>query len=338
MKNNKLKRILLFVYIGFWTGFITFFTIYESHWSGYSLSFVSAVSSAAFYFLLVHIHAFYILPIAKDKHQYLKYALFTFCLLVALVIFRNTYVYLLFPQEGKYAFFDSQRTLYGFGIAVIALVISTPVKYSLDYFSLQQKQQELMRSKLEAELKYLKMQINPHFLFNTLNNLLYLTRKKSELAPKVVEQLADLMRYMLDNADKEKVDLVMELKFMTAYLELEKIRIPHIDVKLNINGEVKGHKIPPLTFLTLVENAFKHGIDKTKKNNYVYVTVKIKEDTLNFIVTNSLFSNDVQPKETGIGLDNLKRRLQLLYGNNYTYETHITEDNQYVSELTIPLD
>lgn len=334
---GNLKKTLVKVYISFWIGFVIFFTIYESHWSGYSLSFVSAISSAAFYFLLVHIHAFYILPIAKDKHQYIKYALYTFCLLVALVIFRNTYVYLLFPQEGKYAFFDSRRTLYGFGIALIALVISTPVKYALDYFSLQQKQQELIRSKLETELKYLKMQINPHFLFNTLNNLLYLTRKKSELAPKVVEQLADLMRYMLDSTDKENVDLQSELKFLKAYLELEKIRIPHAEVGLKIEGEFKGHKIPPLTFLTLIENAFKHGIDKAKTDNYVNVEIEIKDKKPKLKIINRLLPEEHKNGETGIGLGNFEKRLNLLYVNNYSYNSYIANGNQYVSKLTIPL-
>jgi len=178
-----------------------------------------------------------------------------------------------------------------------------------------------MQEKLESELKFLKSQIHPHFLFNTLNNLYALTLDKSDKAPEVVVKLSDLLSYMLYECNVAFVPLEKEMQLLNDYLELEKIRYRNeLKTDFDVNGRVAGKQVAPLLLLPFVENAFKHGLSKNIKNPWLNITLDIEDYSLIFKVENNKPVVD-QTDETGytegIGLKNVRRRLDLIYPNGY---------------------
>lgn len=189
------------------------------------------------------------------------------------------------------------------------------VLHIYDYNKLKQAAQQLRIEKQEAELNYLKSQTNPHFLFNTLNNIYSLTRDKSDLAPESVLRLSKILRYMLYEAGGDYIAIEQELKIMTDYIELEKLRYDE-SLRINFNYDVENMKqaLPPLLLIPLVENAFKHGVSETRGRPFVDIHLSIKERQLSFVVKNSneASAEDGAVKEN-IGLSNLRRQLELLY-------------------------
>jgi two-component system, LytTR family, sensor histidine kinase AlgZ len=244
-------------------------------------------------------------------------------------------VSMFFYPEGQVALFISLWPIYFYSLfaTFVGVIISATLKFSLNYFKISARQQELKNNQLLAELKYLKMQVNPHFLFNTLNNLLYLTREKSDLAPVIVEKLATMMRYMLEQGDKEKTLLSNEIDFLQAYIELEKLRITGVEIEFEIEGMIDNKSIPPLVLLPVIENTFKHGIDKSKNDNYIGIKI-FADDLFLSLTTKNLIRKQVH-KRSGIGLTNLQKRLELIYDKaNFTLQQQET-GGYYISSMKI---
>lgn len=180
--------------------------------------------------------------------------------------------------------------------------------------TLKQATQQLAIEKKEAELNYLKSQTNPHFLFNTLNNIYSLARDKSDLAPESILRLSKILRYMLYETSGAYVAIEQELKIINDYIALEKLRYDK-SLHINFNYDVEDMKqaLPPLLLIPLVENSFKHGVSETRGRPFVDIHLSIKQRQLSFIVKNSSGSSaEVNVKEN-IGLSNLRRQLELLY-------------------------
>jgi len=197
-----------------------------------------------------------------------------------------------------------------FGMAYFA-----SIKFYIDSFKLKLKNQELTIEKKTAELSYLKSQTNPHFLFNTLNNIYLLTRDKSDLASDTVLRLSDILRYMLYETDGYLVHVDKEIKIIEDYLELEKIRYDS-SLKLNFTKEIDNMKqeIPPLLMIPLIENAFKHGVSETLNFPFISISLSIKSNILFFTVENSTDMNEtVASIKENIGIRNLRRQLELLF-------------------------
>jgi len=189
------------------------------------------------------------------------------------------------------------------------------VKHVYDYRKLKQAAQQLRMEKQEAELNYLKSQTNPHFLFNTLNNIYSLARDKSDLAPESILRLSKILRFMLYETGGEYIAIEQELKIMSDYIALEKLRYDE-SLRINFNHDLENMKqaIPPLLLIPLVENAFKHGVSETRNQPFVDIHLSVNKRVLTFIVKNSTgtFSDEQQVKEN-IGLTNLRRQLELLF-------------------------
>ncbi|RDC65711.1 sensor histidine kinase [Adhaeribacter pallidiroseus] len=163
-------------------------------------------------------------------------------------------------------------------------------------------------------MDFLRAQINPHFLFNILNNLYALTLKKSELAPDVVLKLADLMEYMLYDSTAEKVLLEKEVAYLRNYFALEQLRVNgNSAMSLQVNANFNGQEIAPLLLLPLVENAAKHGLNTPGENNWLTVNIGLRQSTLTVIVENTKPPVVSSKSKGGIGLGNLRKRLELLY-------------------------
>ncbi|WP_133259600.1 sensor histidine kinase [Pseudochryseolinea flava] len=198
--------------------------------------------------------------------------------------------------------------------------VAVAIKLLKYWYVNQQAQQVLTQEKLQAELKFLKTQIHPHFLFNTLNNLYALTLKKSDKAPEMVLKLSELINYMLYECTSDEVSLSKEIKFIQNYIDVEKMRYgDKLDIELRITGEVSDRKIAPLILLPFVENCFKHGASETLQQSWVKVSIDGQPHVLIIKVENSKSpENGITTRKEGIGIQNVKRRLDLLYPEKHT--------------------
>lgn len=183
----------------------------------------------------------------------------------------------------------------------------------------------------------MKAQINPHFLFNTLNNLYYLATINSPNTTEVIEKLSQMMRYMLYDSNHEDVPISKELDYMQNYISLEKLRLDNqVPVKFDILGNPEGTTIVPLIFITFLENAFKHGVSNQYKGSYVDVFVKIEENLIIYKVKNSILPNANKLEKSGIGLQNVNRRLDLSYPGKYILEkNHTAEYYEVILKLIL---
>jgi two-component system, LytTR family, sensor kinase len=203
----------------------------------------------------------------------------------------------------------------------------------------EKNKQEITKEKLQSELSFLRSQISPHFIFNVLNSIVYLTNTKPEIARKVTIQLSELIRYMLYESDDAKVPLDTEMKYLENYINLQKIRFEddvQIDLKENIGS--KSFFIEPMLLIPFVENAFKHGVGMSK-NPSIEIVTEVKENQLFFSVKNTKNMDLATNKDanSGIGLRNVKRRLELLYPKNHQL-TLKNEEEFYTIELNLKLN
>ena len=195
---------------------------------------------------------------------------------------------------------------------------------------------ELESTTLQSELKFLKNQINPHFLFNMLNNANVLIKRNPEEASKVLFKLEDLLRYQINDSSRERVSLASDIRFLNDYLNLEKIRRDQFLFTMREEGETDSIWIQPLLFIPFVENAVKHSFD-SEHSSYVHLFFKIDNNRLEFRCENSTPTVAVSDgKVGGIGLANIRRRLGLLYPGRYELEQKESE-NQYTVILSITL-
>lgn len=183
-----------------------------------------------------------------------------------------------------------------------------------DYQQLKMDTQQLRLQKKEAELNYLKSQTNPHFLFNTLNNIYSLARDKSDLAPESIMRLSKMLRFMLYETSGAYIAIEQELKIITDYIALEQLRYDE-SLRINFNHDIEDMKqaIPPLLLIPLVENAFKHGVSETRGNPFIDIHLSVNKRQLTFEVKNSTDAMPTDGIKENIGLSNLRRQLELLY-------------------------
>jgi LytS/YehU family sensor histidine kinase len=193
------------------------------------------------------------------------------------------------------------------------------IRHIYNYVRLKQAAQQLQIEKQEAELSFLRSQTNPHFLFNTLNNIYSLARDKSDLTPESIMRLSKILRFMLYETGGKYISVEQEIKIIDDYIALEKLRYDE-SLRINFSQDVENMKqaIPPLLLIPLVENAFKHGVSETRNNPFVDIHLSINGRQLSFVVKNSSDkSTDEWEKKEKIGLANLRRQLELLYTDYY---------------------
>lgn len=202
-----------------------------------------------------------------------------------------------------------------FGYSIASLFFFGIIRHIYNYIKLKQAEQKLRIEKQEAELNYLKSQTNPHFLFNTLNNIYSLTRDKSDLAPESILRLSKILRFMLYETGGDYIAIEQEIKIISDYIALEKLRYDE-SLHINFNYDIEDMKqaIPPLLLIPLVENAFKHGVSETRQDPFVDIHLSLKQRQLNFTVKNSTeAATENKNVKESIGLSNLRRQLELLY-------------------------
>jgi sensor histidine kinase YesM len=231
---------------------------------------------------------------------------------------------------------DVWRYLYNSITGIVIFVLSFVFRIAMAYFRLKRQAEQMLEQKSQAELNLLKSQVQPHFLFNTLNNIYYEAYRESPRTALLIGRLSDIMRYFVDESPREKVSLATEIKFLENYIALEEIRIRH-GVTVNFNREYEGEPLlPPMLLMTFVENLFKHGIDRSAAGNSICLSLVQQDGHLLFTTENALPENAPAPTKPGFGLQNLEKRLNLLYGDRFVLTTTRTETH-FKALLKIPL-
>lgn len=210
-------------------------------------------------------------------------------------------------------------------LALISL--GTSIKATEQWLNNEKEKNQIKEEKRNAELSLLKSQIDPHFFFNTLNNIYSLTSLKSDKAPQTILKLSELMRYNIYESDKDMVLLKDEINYIQNFIDLQKIRLPkNADIDYYVRGNIGERKIEPLLFLPFIENSFKHGVDYANNCSIdIEITIEEKEITL-LVINNTMNRKDKISRESGVGLSNIKQRLELLYKNRY--ELKISENEK----------
>lgn len=202
----------------------------------------------------------------------------------------------------------------------------------------QQQITSILLEKTKSDLNYLRSQINPHFLFNTFNNLYGLAIEKSEKTPEVILKLSDMMDYMLYESNELEVPLEKDIENLKNYMDIELLRQKNIkNISFQINGNITNQKVAPLLFLPLLENGFKHGVNTSIENGFLESSLQIDNTTITFKMKNNVSKNYNNTLNRGIGLTNLLKRLDLTYPNRYRFETK-TEDGIFYTFLQLKLN
>ena len=223
-----------------------------------------------------------------------------------------------------------------FVLNCVMAAIAIGIRHFVRIRQLKKQLKEEKAKNTEAELAWLKNQINPHFLFNTLNNISSLTQIDSDAAQDAIAQLSDLLRYAMYETNKKMVPIDGEVNFMRNFIELMKLRC---NEKAVINSEFIIHnpqmEVAPLLFISLIENAFKHGISSNRPST-IDIRLEELDDRLEFICDNTNYpKNDTDRSGSGIGLENTRRRLELVYHGHYEWEQNITPNNIYHVRITL---
>ncbi|RZN84578.1 MAG: histidine kinase [Winogradskyella sp.] len=289
---------------------------------------LSAFLTVLFLSIPVYIHNLKILPLFFSNNKWLGLLFFALNIMVWTFVSVYFVVKTILPFEW--------RMVYNMmGILVFVLFVSSALKVARDSFIRRQEEKE-------AELKLLKAQLNPHFLFNTLNNLYGLSVIKSHKLPSLMLKLSDLLRYSLYETKETYVPLQKEVTYLENYMALEKIRLENkTTIKFLKSGDFMTKQIAPMLLIVFVENAFKHLGNNSETENYVEVNLKTENDTLTLMCKNSFDASikngvNIEKGKSGIGLQNVKKRLALLYLEKH--KLNITENkNDFTVELTLQL-
>lgn len=221
-------------------------------------------------------------------------------------------------------------------MVIITGIYSVLIYITINWFETQKLKSELLNEKQTSELALLRSQLNPHFLFNTLNNIYSLVYKKSDDAPEAVMKLSSIMRYTLYDSNTEKVLLEKEIEFLKSFIELQLLRLKTENfVEFNIKGNPEGITIPPMLFISFVENAFKHGNKKVDAPGII-INLNVDSNKINLEVKNYCKVPNLQNTDLvgGIGLQNIKRRLDLLYKEKHKLDI-LQQDSMFIVNLEI---
>jgi two-component system, LytTR family, sensor kinase len=346
-----MNRILL--HISFWIVFISQRVLNEYLWAKDklpdSVDFVLLrdTSISSFLFTIPEIiFAYYLAYIGLERIFNKKRNIIFRILEISLVLFiciwsvRIIVAYFVFPyiyHLEPSPVFEVRRAIWVFFNFVFSSGILLAIKSVRSDLKNKEREKNLINEKLSTELKLLRNQINPHFLFNSLNNIYALSRKKSDNAPDAIMKLSDLLSFMLYESGKETISIQEEMSFLKDYIELQKIRYDEkLTLKIEENIDNPNEQITPLLFIPLIENAFKHGVEENTGDSFIFITIMLKNRQLKFVIENNFESVHPKKDKENIGLVNTKRQLELLY-TKHTFEV-IKSEYIFKVLITINLD
>jgi two-component system, LytTR family, sensor kinase len=360
MKINKTNgnKLIILLHVLVWLLILIlpfYFILYNSDFE--KKMFLNAYLQLISYALIFYIHYFILIPKLFFKNKRLIYFLSGFALIIILVFSVENYTrpprFMHHdppsfdkmipppPNEGEHQHEPPTRNIPLFNFFITSLLVSG---FSLGlrfYGKLAQNeklQKEAEKEKLNSELTFLKNQMNPHFFFNTMNNIYALVQSNPDDAAKAIHTLSKLMRYMLYESEQGNTTLSNEIAFINNYLDMVRLRLSKkVELSIHLPKDYTDIHIPPLLFIPFIENAFKHGVSY-KEKSFINIIMKVEQNQINFICNNSSFltnENELM-SDSGIGLENITKRLNLLFPN--THKLTITQTaNMFSVNLSLQI-
>ena len=343
---NRNRVVLL--HLSFWCVHVSFFLYQvishqrdaDIHW-GTVFSVVAV--QALFAMLIGYLNYFIFLPtFLKDKKlgKYLVEFLLTFAVLISIRLALGRFVVDGFTGGNEYMY-TSRYVIQVVTTNLFIVIFLGMIRFAVDWFEFEARQKTVENERLTAELNFLKAQINPHFLFNTLNNLYYLAYTQSSNTTEIIAKLSQMMRYMIYDSNYPLVPLTKEIEYMENYISLERLRLnEQIPIRMTVEGgNPHDFLIAPLIFITFLENAFKHGVSNNHPKAWVNVDIQLNGRECTYRVENSKIpfaKNPEAEQKSGIGLQNVKRRLELSYPGKHSLTVENLEERYFV-QLKIQL-
>ncbi|MBW1297746.1 sensor histidine kinase [Aquimarina litoralis] len=359
-KNSKILNVLY----RYKAHHLLFWFVYHYMWwaigigsakeAAYNIFFSPYNTKFLFYFVFqaaaVYFNLYYLIPKFLEKREYLKYLVFfALTILVTVLILTSGYYVTAYVANSTVAeLFDNQsfsKLLRSGPISstLASMTLAMSIKLTKNWIKSQQQQQLLEKEKIETELKFLKSQFNPHFLFNTINSIFVLIHKNPDMASESLANFSDLMRYQLYECNESKIPLEKEINYLKNFINLGKLRLDKtVKVSTTIKDQAYGNiSIAPFILMPFVENAFKHVSQGEDQKNWIEIELYCQEENILFRITNSINSYDNYNaedlmKNSGIGLKNVRRRLDLVYNNQYQLDINKT-DKIFTIELQLLL-
>ena len=323
--TREIPDITIRYHVIFWCLYFLFNTLrWGSYFGDYEYSLKTNSLGFPIHMILCYLNIYVLMPVFVYKKKYLTYVIMLVTALFVMVLVKFNLTYFLVSKnvwpEGpeiihKITLNYSIDMMIG-ELYVIAFV--TAIKTTSDWIKEKKRLTDMERLQLQTELMFLRMQVSPHFFFNTLNNIYSLAIEKSDKTPKLILKLSELMHYLLYETKKKRQNLEKEILCIQNYLDLERIRHGEtLEVNMNISGDIRNKKIAPMILLSFVENAFKHGAKKNIGEIKIDISFEVKDDFLYFRISNPTpaVTNFRQQfdKKGGIGMENVKKRLSLGY-------------------------
>lgn len=324
------------VHVLFWLGILAFYILFFGHrndnvmLTSFFVGLLMPVIMGATYLL-----NYYLVPRYLMNERYLTFFVYFFYLLLGALFLELAVSFFTFLLMTGLRIRDMSTASIDlvFLLASLLMVVflGVAIKMVLHWRQAKEDYQKLMRERVESELKFLKTQLNPHFLFNTLNNLYYLANEKSEKTPQAILALSEILDYVLHAGKSMTVHVANELKQVDNYIALELLRYDdRVAIRKKVEGDMGSHQLPPMLIITLIENAFKHGVMPMAGKSWIDLSV-IALDQLIINVKNSV---GAMTKGNGIGLENLQNQLTLLYPNRHEWRV---EENDREFSVTLIL-
>jgi len=334
MSAIKLNKTKIIQHTAAWMVFIFVQFIQYNAFNPLSESFNDISKYIAFLFsnilliLFYYLNFYYAFPKLLFNGKKLSYVLFSCFYLSLFFLLIN-----IFPD---YIIISKKLAHNPFLFLIIFIVIRLILIFFVSYTFYNQKRKiEEEKNNLKSEIYSLRSQINPHFLFNTLNNIYALSLIKSDVAGESIIKLSSIMRYMIKEQLSDLISVRKEIDYLNSYIDLEKLRLPNtVKMEINFEGDFNRNQIVPLIFLPFIENVFKHGISP-EQESAVKISITVSDDSFFLLVQNTKVKTTVK-EVSGFGIDNVKKRLNLLYPNKHELEIR-DEDTTYIVNLKLNL-
>jgi sensor histidine kinase YesM len=330
---NAIKRtnkIIIAIHLSFWVLLaVIMVLILRGILGGFNTALTASGVHLIGFSLLIYGHLLYLIPRWFERKKYGTYALGLLLLLFLTTLIRfyigwgvvSVYI----PELDKY--FAPSYFISMLFNGLFFVLISIPLKLVNDFFKKQELEKELKTHQLEAELRFLKAQVNPHFLFNALNNIYALSFMESKKTPEMILKLSDMMSYMLYDCKSEKVKLTAEIAYLKNYIDLQQLKKDgEFDIRFTTKGKLSDVMITPMLFIPFFENAFKHGNLSDINNGWLESALSVEDECLEFTIINSLPAQQLKKEKGGVGLANIRERLKLLYPGQHQLNISINEE------------
>ncbi len=327
-------EIFYWIIVFFFYPFINFFTFFYRHII--FLPVLLSIGLLIFPFYLFYAKA--IIPLFAFKKRWIWVSLITFTIYIIIIAFLVLIYSFIHPDHSHLQLLHPLQSYFTFSAATVVreslwvfvnILFATSIAFLRKNYNEKDLIATLEKDNANYKLKYLRSQLNPHFLFNTLNSIYSLSLQKSDKIPEVIIKLAGLMRYMIYDCDEEKISLKKEIEFIRNYVDIEKIRY-QADVRFSVEGETDGIMIEPFLFISFIENGFKHALNNSYNDAFIYITIKVHSGQIVLnVINNTDIDLETQSKKIfGTGIKNSKSLLELAYPESYALDIIQTDKEE----------